>query len=152
MAASLCGVLFPYSTPFPNTFRAKVAVTWDFGRENYKGFLDSKFPTYLCMVDQVHFGGGGAVLFFYFQKVGGVHLRQIDSTSIVPGVAGTNNDPVDYSMGNWEVPINTWDRGVGARKFSYTYRITHPAQHRSNYRIQEAQRSRPASRKQNPPR
>lgn len=88
MAASLCGVLFPYSTPFPNTFRAKVAVTWDFGRENYKGFLDSKFPTCLCMVDQVHFGGGGAVLFFYFQKVGGVHLRQIDSTSIVPGVAG----------------------------------------------------------------
>ena len=65
---------------------------------------------------------------------------------------GTNNDPVDYSMGNWEVPINTWDRGVGARKFSYTYRITHPAQHRSNYGIQEAQRSRPASRKQNPPR
>lgn len=104
------------------------------------------------MVDQVHFGGGGAVLFILFSESGwcAFTTNRLDLDRSRCG--GTNNDPVDYSMGNWEVPINTWDRGVGARKFSYTYRITHPAQHRSNYGIQEAQRSRPASRKQNPPR
>ena len=147
---------FCFLIPLPSQIhlsRAKVAVTWDFGRENYKGFLDSKFPTCLCMYGRSSsFRRRWSCFIFLFSESGwcAFTTNRLDLDRSRCG--GTNNDPVDYSMGNWEVPINTWDRGVGARKFSYTYRITHPAQHRSNYGIQEAQRSRPTSRKQNPPR